>query len=243
MLAKLSTGQGFVRGALKATVVCFALTGAATIAQANPITGTFDVTIYQAYTGSSNINDPTQQAEQGNPLITGAGTAGTYTGALDLCSGSPGCSTNINTIDAFFASAGGTTTGLGSIGSNLLSTAPFDYTTVMVFTGTTNGIISGIIDHDDGASLYDGPGYSNPVMLAPGPVVATPTPYGPFSGNWQLIYVESNGLPAVLDFEVTRGNSDTTPLPAALPLFASGLGALGLVGWRRKRKSAAVATA
>jgi len=28
----------------------------------------------------------------------------------------------------------------------------------------------------------------------------------------------------------------TTPLPAALPLFASGLGALGLFGWRRKRK-------
>ena len=30
----------------------------------------------------------------------------------------------------------------------------------------------------------------------------------------------------------------TTPLPAALPLFASGLGALGLLGWRRKRKNA-----
>ena len=27
-----------------------------------------------------------------------------------------------------------------------------------------------------------------------------------------------------------------TPLPAALPLFATGLGALGLLGWRRKRK-------
>jgi hypothetical protein len=28
------------------------------------------------------------------------------------------------------------------------------------------------------------------------------------------------------------------PLPAALPLFAAGLGAMGLMGWRRKRKSA-----
>ena len=27
-----------------------------------------------------------------------------------------------------------------------------------------------------------------------------------------------------------------TPLPAALPLFATGLGGLGLLGWRRKRK-------
>jgi hypothetical protein len=32
-----------------------------------------------------------------------------------------------------------------------------------------------------------------------------------------------------------------TPLPAALPLFASGFGALGLLGWRRKRKALAVA--
>ena len=32
----------------------------------------------------------------------------------------------------------------------------------------------------------------------------------------------------------------TVPLPAALPLFATGLGALGLLGWRRKRKVAAL---
>ena len=34
-----------------------------------------------------------------------------------------------------------------------------------------------------------------------------------------------------------------TPLPAALPLFASGLGAMGLFGWRRKRKNAAARAA
>jgi hypothetical protein len=34
-----------------------------------------------------------------------------------------------------------------------------------------------------------------------------------------------------------------TPLPAALPLFASGLGGLGLLTWRRKRKNAAALTA
>ena len=33
------------------------------------------------------------------------------------------------------------------------------------------------------------------------------------------------------------------PLPGALPLFATGLGALGLLGWRRKRKNAAVTPA
>lgn len=34
-------------------------------------------------------------------------------------------------------------------------------------------------------------------------------------------------------------DSSATPLPAALPLFATGLGALGLLRWRRKKKHAA----
>jgi hypothetical protein len=39
---------------------------------------------------------------------------------------------------------------------------------------------------------------------------------------------------------LTSGSLTATPLPAALPLFASGLGALSLLGWRRKRKAQAV---
>ena len=31
-----------------------------------------------------------------------------------------------------------------------------------------------------------------------------------------------------------------TPLPAALPLFATGLGGLGLLGWRRRRRASAI---
>ena len=31
-----------------------------------------------------------------------------------------------------------------------------------------------------------------------------------------------------------------TPLPAALPLFATGIGGLGLLGWRRRRKAQAI---
>jgi PEP-CTERM motif len=33
----------------------------------------------------------------------------------------------------------------------------------------------------------------------------------------------------------------TVPLPSTLPLFATGLGVLGLLGWRRKRKAAVAA--
>jgi hypothetical protein len=37
--------------------------------------------------------------------------------------------------------------------------------------------------------------------------------------------------------------ASATPLPAALPLFASGLGGLGFLGWRRKKKTAIAAAA
>jgi len=48
--------------------------------------------------------------------------------------------------------------------------------------------------------------------------------------------VTTNGYDPVQGYIV---EFDVTPIPAALPLFATGLGALGLLGWRRKRKAAA----
>jgi LPXTG-motif cell wall-anchored protein len=60
----------------------------------------------------------------------------------------------------------------------------------------------------------------------------------------------ADALQYEIDFSpgITNGVPDTgvsaTPLPAALPLFATSLGALGLLGWRRRRKnSLAVAAA
>jgi hypothetical protein len=54
------------------------------------------------------------------------------------------------------------------------------------------------------------------------------SPAGDFVAVDDLRYVGGGGVSAV-------------PLPAALPLFATGLGALGLLGWRRKRKAQAAA--
>lgn len=45
---------------------------------------------------------------------------------------------------------------------------------------------------------------------------------------------------AEADYDNLQIALNTTPVPAALPLFAGGLGALGLFGWRRKRKARAV---
>jgi hypothetical protein len=60
--------------------------------------------------------------------------------------------------------------------------------------------------------------------------------------NWFLNGGGSSGklLNLVGNVEIAIGPGDppgTTPLPAALPLFAGGLGVLGLLGWRRKRKA------
>jgi hypothetical protein len=56
------------------------------------------------------------------------------------------------------------------------------------------------------------------------------------SGNNSL---ESVAAVARASAPIGSGLVSTIPLPGALPLFATGLGALGLLSWRRKRKAAA----
>ncbi len=52
-------------------------------------------------------------------------------------------------------------------------------------------------------------------------------------------FIFDNGTPVSITEQISE--TPATPLPAALPLFATGLGAMGLLGWRRKRKNAALA--
>ena len=72
------------------------------------------------------------------------------------------------------------------------------------------------------------------------------------AGTYYLVFAVTNFVDTLYDSglafsALTIGgqsiDTSTTPLPAALPLFASALGALGLLGWRRKRKNAAAITA
>jgi hypothetical protein len=70
--------------------------------------------------------------------------------------------------------------------------------------------------------------------------LGTVTSFGAgFTGVSTVTITESlAGFLGFDNFTITPTAAET-PLPAALPLFAAGLSALGLLGWRRKRKAAA----
>jgi len=53
------------------------------------------------------------------------------------------------------------------------------------------------------------------------------------------LYFGNGNPPGIHALYVELTALSETPLPAAFPLFVTGLGALGLIGWRRKRKQAA----
>lgn len=69
-------------------------------------------------------------------------------------------------------------------------------------------------------------------------------------GSSSSLFYFSPGIPAS-DYGMLLVNADeltsqvngssATPLPGALPLFTTGLGALGFLGWRRKKKATALA--
>jgi len=102
------------------------------------------------------------------------------------------------------------------------TTGPFCPSPSCIWTGTT-----------DGSFTYDPPSnFTGTVFFIVQGALTDPPQY---NGGGSF-----DGTNAVTDSIVVTG-APATPLPAALPLFASGLGALGLLGWRRKRKAAAVA--
>ena len=181
-----------------------------------------------------SITNATQQADLSNPLISGANKKadGTYNGDLNFSDG------GTNSLSSFLTSAAGTYSDLASTAGLQLSTGGFDLTTVFVITGSTGPTTyDGFIAHDDGVTLYDATLAA--IIDAPGPVVETNDAYSDLNGAWTLVYVASNGLPEVLNFQATPQPPEVVgqvPLPAGLPLLASGLFGMGLMGWRKRRK-------
>ena len=112
MSIKLCRKHGAIKGALAAAVGIFALTGAASVAQAIPVSGFFILSIYQASTPGNVIGSLEQQAGLGNPLISNANLkdSGTYNGAIDFVEGGSGG----GNIGTFLTSASGTTAGISA---------------------------------------------------------------------------------------------------------------------------------
>jgi hypothetical protein len=69
-----------------------------------------------------------------------------------------------------------------------------------------------------------------------GTLVSTPVFYS-------AAYTQNGGPGAQINgsFNDSTTPPSTIPLPAALPLFATGIGGFGFLGWRRKRKAQALA--
>jgi hypothetical protein len=64
----------------------------------------------------------------------------------------------------------------------------------------------------------------------------------PLTGDTLITTVGLTISPGVADdVGAVTGSANPTPLPAALPLFGTALGGLGLLGWRRKWKAQVIA--
>jgi hypothetical protein len=120
---------------------------------------------------------------------------------------------------------------------DLLSTPPGTLTLVDANSFLlTNGVITG------GALVFSR-NYELPIFTPENWEFCLAVAVAGYCGSPTSAYLKGPGGIVQSDVSLGRAGGDevATPLPAALPLFATGLGGLGLLGWRRKKKAAALA--
>jgi hypothetical protein len=122
---------------------------------------------------------------------------------------------------------------------SLLWGSPNSDNTITLYSGANGtGSVVATVDFVDGTGFYvDGVLSTQPF----GPNITDP-------GYIETILTSTLFDSAVLTsdiggFEVADVSASLTPLPATLPLFATGFAGLGLLGWRRKRKNASALAA
>jgi len=109
-------------------------------------------------------------------------------------------------------------TDVGDIGGQLTVTTVNGGSHVYTVANTLNG--------NDGSLLFWG-------------IIDTANPFLSVSFGNSAAGDDFFGFDDLTIGDLQQVNPNPTPLPAALPLFASGIGVFGYLGWRRKRKAPA----
>jgi hypothetical protein len=198
----------FLVGIAVATALTTSFAQAATV---YPVSATAPLGSYDGYPASDAID------QGGSARITDWAAASTGAGSyLNLDLGTIYSLTSAYVTDRVTSGAGNSDPVLGS----------YDFTRSFSLQAYTDGtfttpigaavIVSGLLPPPTGA----------PVVVALGGLTAEFLRY--------TVLVTDGVNPGLADIHFD--GSVATPLPAALPLFAGGLGVIGVVGWRRKRK-------
>ena len=105
-------------------------------------------------------------------------------------------------------------------------------TTVPAFPGFPLGVTSG--SYDQTLNMLDLGSYNPAFVTANGGTAASAEAvlFAGIMADQTYLNIHTSNFPG----GEIRAFLIATPLPAALPLFATGVGVLGLLGWRRKRK-------
>jgi hypothetical protein len=117
-------------------------------------------------------------------------------------------------------------------------------TTIPTFPGFPLGVTSGTYDQTfdlTANSTYNlinmPPGNAGNPFLGTSAATAVPVFVAALLNGETYLNIHTSNFPT----GEIRGFLAPVPLPAALPLFATGLGAFALLAWRRKRKTATLA--
>ncbi len=192
-------------------IASLTLCGLMATAKASPITYTESATVTGSLAGTAFTND----------LITITGTGDTANVV-----NSSGLLTNL--VTATFALTGG-----GSGTFTTQSIFVFDNQNLSFAGFQRSGFGGDILETSNSAFAT----YALATSLAPvsgtGFTNGVSTSFSTSAGALIISLVTGNAT-----FSASTG-INPVPLPGALPLFATGLGALGLLGWRRKKKLAA----
>jgi hypothetical protein len=216
---------------LAAAATVFLTTAGA--AYANTVTDTYTITESGFGTGSGYY-DPSITDDLGmgssHPLnLTGSSTNFFVASPSGSCGKESSCSgpnyTQSGTLDVTMDfteyNSSNVIIGTGSLTETGTYTAKYSGTDL----GCSGKSGSGQTDCIDWTGAATGVGGSVKLPVAIGSVLLDVTFYN--AQDWAITP------------KISFTETSPVPLPATFPLFASGLGALGLLGWRRKRKAVA----